>query len=580
MTRSTKPFLTFFAVAALAVSCSQRVPSDGIHTLHILTTNDVHGAWFDSTYVGSATRNSLLAVNYYVDSVRAACNEDNVLLLDAGDCLQGDNAAYYYNYVNTDEPHIFPRIAKYMGYDAIVVGNHDVETGHAVYDRVRKQLKSYKIPFLAGNTPTPSGKSYFQEYAVFRRAGLKVLVLGYTNANMKAWLGEDIWSGMDFQDLNETVQGRVDAIRAKVKPDVTVVAVHSGVGKGDGSILESQALDLFQSLRGVDVLVSSHDHRPFVQKTDSICIINTGSRAANLGHGIVQLEVKDGQVEARRIGAGLIKVDRRRADSRMRAFFQKDYNQVKAFTMHPVGNLAQTIRTSDAVKGQCFYTDLLHRVQMDAAGASISFAAPLQLGKVIPSGQLVFNDMFTLYPYENALCCMELYGREIIDYLEYSYDLWVRYDGKHALSISSRPDPRYNTTRWSFNNASYNFDSAGGLNYTVNVTEHFGNRVDIKSLANGKAFDPDSLYRVAMTSYRAAGGGDLLIKGAHLEKEELESRTVWRGSKEIREYITEYFESCKEVSPKSLGNVGTWKFTPSPRAQEMIAKDAALVLDK
>ena len=105
--------------------------------LTILTTNDQHGAWFDSVYVGEGTRPSILAVNYYVDSIRKADGGKNVLLLDAGDCLQGDNAAYYYNYVDTTVS-IFSRIAAYMRYDAICVGNHDIETGHKVYDKVTR----------------------------------------------------------------------------------------------------------------------------------------------------------------------------------------------------------------------------------------------------------------------------------------------------------------------------------------------------------------------------------------------------------------------------------------------------------
>ena len=39
-------------------------PKDGIHTLQLLTTNDVHGYWFDSTYAGNSTRQSIFAVNY------------------------------------------------------------------------------------------------------------------------------------------------------------------------------------------------------------------------------------------------------------------------------------------------------------------------------------------------------------------------------------------------------------------------------------------------------------------------------------------------------------------------------------
>ena len=61
--------------------------------LHVVTTGDVHGAYFNRPYVGSKYKTSLMSVKYYVDSLRSAVGPENVLLLDAGDCIQGDNAS-------------------------------------------------------------------------------------------------------------------------------------------------------------------------------------------------------------------------------------------------------------------------------------------------------------------------------------------------------------------------------------------------------------------------------------------------------------------------------------------------------
>ena len=113
----------------VAAACA---PKDGEYVFRFLSTNDVHGRYFDSLYVDDGVRNSLICASWYVDSVRTAVGKENVILLDVGDFLQGDNAAYYYNYVDTLSPHLYARMAEYMGYDAIVAGNHDVETGHPV----------------------------------------------------------------------------------------------------------------------------------------------------------------------------------------------------------------------------------------------------------------------------------------------------------------------------------------------------------------------------------------------------------------------------------------------------------------
>ena len=94
--------LMVIAAAAAASACTNG-PKDGEYQLDLLTTNEVHGSWFDSTYVGGPVKTSLMAVNSYVTQFRVSLGKDNVLLIDAGDCLQGDNAAYYYNYVDTLE---------------------------------------------------------------------------------------------------------------------------------------------------------------------------------------------------------------------------------------------------------------------------------------------------------------------------------------------------------------------------------------------------------------------------------------------------------------------------------------------
>ena len=116
--------------------------------ISILFMSGIRCRYFDSLYVSDRTNTSLLSASWYVDSLRTAVGKDNVILVDVGDFLQGDNAAYYYNYVDTTSKHLFARMAEHMKYDAVIVGNHDVETGHAVYDRLGAQMS---VPLLAPN---------------------------------------------------------------------------------------------------------------------------------------------------------------------------------------------------------------------------------------------------------------------------------------------------------------------------------------------------------------------------------------------------------------------------------------------
>ena len=156
--------VSIIAAAALLASCSG--PKDGEYTFRILTTNDVHGRYFDSLYVEGGTSHALTNIAWYADSIRVADGAENVILIDAGDCLQGDNAAYYFNYIDTVSQHLYSRMAEYIGYDAVVMGNHDIETGHPVYDRL---VRSSKVPFLASNAiRIDVGSPYFQDYVTLK----------------------------------------------------------------------------------------------------------------------------------------------------------------------------------------------------------------------------------------------------------------------------------------------------------------------------------------------------------------------------------------------------------------------------
>lgn len=573
-----RTIISLFAALSLLISACG--PKDGEYTFRLLTTNDVHGHYFDSLYVSEGISGSLMSVAWYADSIRVADGAENVILLDAGDCLQGDNAAYYYNYVDTVSKHIFARMVEHVGYDAIVVGNHDIETGHPVYDRL---VETMDVPFLAANAiRTDNGKPYFDEYVTLKRHGLNITVIGFTNPNIKSWLSPLLWSGMEFESLlPDFAQKTVDRIRAKEKSDVVIVAVHAGTGRGDGSQLESQGLDLFKSLEGVDFVVCAHDHRPVVHQTDSICLINAGSHCNMLGSGTVTLKVEGGKVVEKILSAGLMRLDKSKVDKDMQALFRPDYEAVKAFTLKEVGRLNTDLRTRDAYVGMSDYLNLIHTLSLEATDAQISFAAPLTFNGHIKAGTLVYNDLFTIYPFENQLFEVKMTGAEIKTYLEHSYDGWINTldaGQKHVLKIFERADPRTGQSSWSFETPTYNFDSAAGLIYDVDVTRPFGERIMIRSLADGSAFDESAEYKVAMTSYRASGGGELMRK-AGIDTDRIDER-VTGYYPEIRNILYDYLVEHGEIDSATISDasvIGQWRFIPEKKAQAALTRDMELL---
>ena len=201
--------------------------------------------------------------------------------------------------------------------------------------------------------------------------------------------------------------------------------------------------------------------------------------------------------------------------------------------------------------------DLIHQLQLDISGADISFCAPLSFNAEIREGDIYMSDMFNLYKYENLLYTMKLTGKEIKDFLEMSYDLWVNQmtsPDDHLLLLNEK-DNGFGR----FRNPSFNFDSAAGIIYTVDVTKPRGERITIERMADGESFELDRQYKVAVNSYRGNGGGDLLTKGAGIPKAELAKRIVFSTDKDLRYYLMKRIEEVKVLNPAPLNQ---WKFIP------------------
>ena len=301
-----KPVI-FSILLLLACSCTERSVR-----VEIIATNDTHGALFPRGYTeDTSVRSSLASVCTYADSLRNAVGEDHVILLDCGDHLQGDNAVYYFNYVDTvADKHLISRVFNYMKYDAAVVGNHDLEAGHPVYDRIASELE---CPYLAANAvDVTDGEAWFDRYAVMEKDGLRVAVIGFTNPNIKQWLAPSLWSGLRFEPILPYAQKIVDRVIGREHPDIVIAAMHTGTGDGNPANGENQALACLNTLEGVDFVFCAHDHSSRIEEgyrktegRDSLVsiLVNAGRNAANyaINKGVNYVSNKTGSDTVKQI---------------------------------------------------------------------------------------------------------------------------------------------------------------------------------------------------------------------------------------------------------------------------------------
>jgi 2',3'-cyclic-nucleotide 2'-phosphodiesterase/3'-nucleotidase len=178
---------------------------------------------------------------------------------------------------------------------------------------------------------------------------------------------------------------------------------------------------------------------------------------------------------------------------------------------------------------------------------------------------------------------MALSGQEIKDYLEYSYGNWMNQmkdENDHLVLFAKEENgeikfsSRYNTpeTEERF----YNYSSATGINYTVDVSKPAGDRITISSLTDGRLFSRDSIYLVAINSYRGSGGGGHLTRGASIPKDELTGRIITSTEKNFRYYMTSWIEKKKTVTPEIIS---TWGVIPEDWWEKGREKDYKLLFE-
>lgn len=575
--------ITNILLIVLFVSCSRAVNK----SISVIETTDIHGVILPYDFIEKEKLNYSMASSYdYIRTVRE--KKDATFLLDNGDNLQGQPEVYYYNFIDTVSPHFLPRVMNYMGYDAGTVGNHDVETGHSVYDRL---VKEYNFPLLAANAvDIKTGEPYFKPYTIIVKNGIKIAVLGLVTPAIPNWLPSELYSGIEFKDMVETAKIWMPVILNE-KPDLVVGLFHSGWDRSEGKPEQSSDLNengsaaVAYNVPGFDVIFNGHDHKvaneKFVNSAgDTLLILNGGSRSEKLAEA--DITFTSGKIKGKRqikATGKVVNVADYKPDPDFIKKFDAENKTIDEYVNRVIGSSSSTVSSREAYFGSSAFIDMIHSIQLEITGADVSFAAPLSFDVQINKGPITVGDMFKLYRFENMLYTMTLSGDEIRKYLEYSYGGWLNtMNGPNDLLLKLRlgkdGKPLITNGKAWFKNQSYNFDSAAGINYTVDVSKPEGSRIIITGFSDGRPFERNKMYRVAVNSYRGNGGGGHFSEGSGIPKNELRKRLISSTDRDLRYYILKSIEEKQSINPVALNN---WKIIPETWVKNAVSGEYKLL---
>jgi 2',3'-cyclic-nucleotide 2'-phosphodiesterase/3'-nucleotidase len=567
----------------LMVSCT----GTGKKSISIIETTDVHGVILPYDFIENEKLNVSMASSFdYIKQIRK--KKDATLLLDNGDNLQGQPEVYYYNFIDTVQPHFVAEAMNYMGYDAGTVGNHDIEAGHAVYDKL---VKEYKFPLLAANAvDIKTGNPYFKPYIIIEKDGVKIAVFGLVTPAIPNWLPQELYSGIEFKDMVETARKWMPVILNE-KPDLVVGLFHSGWDRSDGKLQhtfnlnENGSAAVAYNVPGFDIIFNGHDHKVANEKFinsagDTVLILNGGSRSEKLAEADITFNPKKILGKRRmKISGQIINVADFKPDPEFITRFTPQYEIIDEYVKRVIGSSSSTITSRDAYFGPSAFVDMIHTIQLEITGADISFAAPLSFDVQINKGPITVGDMFKLYRFENMLYTMSLSGDEVQKYLEYSYSEWLNtMKGPTDLLLKFRTakdgKPTLTNNKAWLKNQSYNFDSAAGINYIVDVSKPEGARIEIKGFTDGRPFEKNKMYKVAVNSYRGNGGGGHFTEGAGIPKDELRKRLISSTDRDLRYYLLKSIEAKRTINPVPLNN---WKIIPEKWVKTAITSEYDLL---
>ena len=587
-----KGFLLMFNFLFSLLSLFSCKPKGEIN-FTIVETTDIHGMIFPYNFITDIEANTSMAhISSYIKKLKS--EGKTVLLLDNGDTLQGQPTVYYYNFVATNKKHIWAEVLNYMNYDIVTMGNHDIEAGHTVYDKIVKEIKA---PVIVANLINEKTKEpYFKPYSIIKKSGIKIAVLGMIEPAIERQLPKILYEGIRAEDMIECAKKWIKIIKEKEKPDLIIGLFHSGANYTEDKEKyknENASQLIAQEVDGFDIIFVGHDHQGWSgkgydeitkQKTKDvkspsgkIVPIYGGVNAARLIASVDVRMIYDKETKKWNIDfkGELIEPSKFEADKEFLNRFNDYKDEIKIWVERDIGELNTKLTSDEAMFGDSYFLSFIHNLQFEIAKkelgekADISFAAPLSKDAVLNIGKVKVRDMFNLYPYENFFYVMRLTGKQIKDIMEYSYCrqfnrmtninehlIYFKRDASGNLIFNNRYNSYDTLTQ------TYNYESFGGLNYIVDVRKGYGERVNIISMSDGSNFDLNKEYKIAINSYRGSGGGGHLTQGAKIDLKTLQNMdlVIKSTDKDLRFYMMKWFE--EQTNSITVEKLNNWKVIP------------------
>jgi 2',3'-cyclic-nucleotide 2'-phosphodiesterase (5'-nucleotidase family) len=530
------PLLIALAIATTPIQ-------DTAHIVLVATT-DVHGHATDWDYVRQQQyAGGLSRVATIVDSLKARY-PGAVVVMDAGDLLQGDAFATYFGRVKPHDPHPLMEAMNLAGYDVATFGDHEFDLG---LDTLREILRSASFPYVSGNIYTLKGDTLlYPRYVVLRRQGIRIGVAGFTTPGTMVWDREQVKGKIRIERIPAAAAKVMAAMRRET--DVAVALVHSGMdgaasydttGVGE----ENAAASLGTLLVRPDIVIVGHTHREIRDSViGGVHFIQPRPFAAAVSVTHLDLIRQNDKWRIVRVRNELVSTARVTPSVRVTQRLTPAHRAVLAWVDLPLGRAKGSMRSTAARAEPTPILNFVNAVQRRRTGAELSAASVFDLSAGFDTGDVRMGQVQAVYPFDNTLQAVRITGAQLKAYLEQSAR-YFRADPVDRISINdSMPG--------------HNFDVVAGAHYDIDLRRPPGERIQNLSV-KGRPVQPTDNFTLAVNSYRRTGaGGYSMLRDAPL---------VYDKGENIRDLLVEEIQSRREIDPADYA-WQEWRIVPEPAA--------------
>ena len=474
----------------LALQVSQ---ADTAHIV-IVATTDIHGRVFGWDYVRDVPApGGLSRAATALETLRARY-PGQIVLVDAGDLLQGNPFAAYFGHYDKRQPQPIVDALNALQYDVATPGNHDFDLG---MDFLRRATSLATFHYVSANILDSTGSLFYPQTAVVQRGVVKVGITGFTTPGVMLWDRAQLGRAIRVRRIAEMAPGAMGRL-ARDGVDLKVVLIHSGFGESSYDTTGVGPENDAGALAGVtpkpDIVIVGHTHREI---RDSVINGVHFVQPKNWVQSIAVIHVslaKDstGRYHVRSVRSDLIPLTTVVESPRFTQRVGAAHEAARLWASMPIGAATPGFDGRFERVQDTPLLDFVNEVQRRRAGAQLSATAAFDPQTVLPEGDVRQRDVFGIYPYENTLRAIKISGQQLREYLELSARYFRMFQPGAPIINDSMPG--------------YNYDVVSGVVYNIDLSRPVGQR--IRGLAyNGKIVQPTDSFTMAVNSYRQAGGG-------------------------------------------------------------------------